>query len=194
MQSILHLIKYRLGFEAAETWTLPEESACLRQYATGKKRIAEIGIWEGWTTRRVREVMSPDGTIFAIDPFAPGRLGVSYQKVIAAWEVARVSNGKVLWLYTTGVEAARDPRVVAAPFDFVFIDGDHTYEGLRADWVAWSPLIAPGGIVALHDSFAPEGHADGGSVHYSNEVIALDERFEQVAQATTLRVLRRRSA
>jgi predicted O-methyltransferase YrrM len=191
VQSLLHFIKYRLGIDSAHAWILPVESECLLRHAAGKKRLAEVGTWEGGTTRKLRAVMSPEGTIFAVDPYAPGRLGVSYQRMIAAREVARARNGKVVWLYTTGVDAARDSGVLAARFDFVFVDGDHTYEGLSADWTAWSPLIAPGGIVALHDSLAPEGHADGGSVRYSNEVIAQDPRFEQVDQATTLRVLRR---
>jgi predicted O-methyltransferase YrrM len=35
-----------------------------------------------------------------------------------------------------------------APFDFVFIDGDHTYEGCRSDWLNYGPM---GNIVAFHD-------------------------------------------
>jgi predicted O-methyltransferase YrrM len=35
--------------------------------------------------------------------------------------------------------------------DLLFIDGDHTYEGARLDWEMYSPLVAPGGIVAFHD-------------------------------------------
>ena len=35
--------------------------------------------------------------------------------------------------------------------DFVFIDGDHTYAGVRADIAAWLPKIKNGGIIAGHD-------------------------------------------
>jgi predicted O-methyltransferase YrrM len=37
------------------------------------------------------------------------------------------------------------------PFDFLFIDGDHSYEGAKEDFYLYSKLVRPGGIVALHD-------------------------------------------
>jgi len=171
---------------------VPEEAACLLRHATGKSRLAEIGVWEGGTTRRLRELMAPGGTLFAIDPHPPGRLGVSYQRLIARGEVGRVANGTVVWLREAGAEAAREREVAAQPFDFVFVDGDHTYKGLRQDWEAWAPLVASGGVIALHDSLLPEGHVDAGSVRYSNEVVVHDPRFEIVDEVTSLRVLRRR--
>jgi predicted O-methyltransferase YrrM len=33
----------------------------------------------------------------------------------------------------------------------LFIDGDHSYEGVRRDWELYSPLVRPGGLIALHD-------------------------------------------
>lgn len=38
-----------------------------------------------------------------------------------------------------------------APLEFLFIDGDHTYEGVKEDFERYSPLVADGGIVAFHD-------------------------------------------
>jgi predicted O-methyltransferase YrrM len=35
--------------------------------------------------------------------------------------------------------------------DFLFIDADHTYEGVRRDFQLYSPLVAKGGLIALHD-------------------------------------------
>lgn len=35
--------------------------------------------------------------------------------------------------------------------DFLFIDGDHRYEGVKRDYALYSPLVRPGGLVALHD-------------------------------------------
>ena len=35
--------------------------------------------------------------------------------------------------------------------DFLFIDGDHTYEGVKQDFEMYSPLVRKGGLVAFHD-------------------------------------------
>jgi cephalosporin hydroxylase len=37
------------------------------------------------------------------------------------------------------------------PVDVLFIDGDHRYEGARADFDLYAPLVRPGGLIALHD-------------------------------------------
>ena len=35
--------------------------------------------------------------------------------------------------------------------DFLFIDGDHSYEGIKQDFEMYSVLVNEGGIIALHD-------------------------------------------
>jgi predicted O-methyltransferase YrrM len=42
--------------------------------------------------------------------------------------------------------------------DFLFIDGDHTYDGVRRDYEMYSPLVKPGGAIIFHDicTHAPE--------------------------------------
>ena len=35
--------------------------------------------------------------------------------------------------------------------DFLMIDGDHTYEGVAADFQMYSRFVADGGVIALHD-------------------------------------------
>lgn len=54
--------------------------------------------------------------------------------------------------------------------DFLFVDGDHTYEGVRADWLAWSPLVRPGGLVAFHDSWPNADRHEPGVVRWVDEL------------------------
>jgi predicted O-methyltransferase YrrM len=35
--------------------------------------------------------------------------------------------------------------------DFLFIDGDHTEEGVKQDYEMYSPLVRKGGLIAFHD-------------------------------------------
>jgi cephalosporin hydroxylase len=37
------------------------------------------------------------------------------------------------------------------PVDALFIDGDHTYEGVRRDWEMYAPLVRAGGLTLFHD-------------------------------------------
>lgn len=46
------------------------------------------------------------------------------------------------------------------PYDFVFIDGDHSYEQCMKDILNYSPLIKPGGLIAGHNF-----HDDKNSAH-----------------------------
>lgn len=41
------------------------------------------------------------------------------------------------------------------PFDFCFIDGDHTYDGARSDFDLCAAITRKGGIIALHDIVPP---------------------------------------
>jgi cephalosporin hydroxylase len=42
-------------------------------------------------------------------------------------------------------------RLDGAEIDFLFIDGDHSYEGVKTDFITYSPLVKKGGLIALHD-------------------------------------------
>lgn len=55
------------------------------------------------------------------------------------------------------VEVIRSTSADAAakwdkPIDFIFIDGDHTYEGVKRDWELFKPFIKPFGLVLFHDT------------------------------------------
>lgn len=57
--------------------------------------------------------------------------------------------GRIAKIKAFSVEAA--PMFVDGSLDLVFIDGDHSYEGVRADIDAWLPKVRKGGVIAGHD-------------------------------------------
>ena len=53
--------------------------------------------------------------------------------------------------------------LAGTPLDFLFIDGDHSYQGVRRDFLDYVPLVRPGGLVAFHD-ILPHSAGLGGEV------------------------------
>ena len=80
----------------------------------------------------------------------------------------------------------------STPLSFLFVDGGHGEEPARLDHDGWTPHVAPGGLLAIHDVFPDP--ADGGRPPYEAIYLpALESgRFEEVSATGSLRVLRRR--
>jgi predicted O-methyltransferase YrrM len=56
-----------------------------------------------------------------------------------------------------------DSRKVAPPpepLELLFIDGDHSYEGAKADFERWSAYVRPGGHLLLHDAVDNGGYGN----------------------------------
>jgi predicted O-methyltransferase YrrM len=74
--------------------------------------------------------------------------------------------------------------------DLVFIDGGHGSDVAWADYRAWTPKVARGGWLAIHDVFVDP--ADGGRPPYEIYLAALDSGdFVEERAVGSLRVLRR---
>ena len=81
-------------------------------------------------------------------------------------------------------------RAWATPLAFLFIDGGHGEEPARLDYELWTPHVAPGGTLAIHDVFPDP--ADGGRPPYEQIYLPAlaSGRFTEVAATGSLRVLR----
>jgi predicted O-methyltransferase YrrM len=126
------------------------EHAALKQWATGKSHLVEIGVAEGASAVALREVMSPSGTLWLIDPFHLGReRGVNATRRAAHRAVRGCRNGRVIWIEEFSSVAANDWN---GPIDFLFIDGDHSETAVQQDWDKWHQHVVPGGVVVFHDA------------------------------------------
>lgn len=56
------------------------------------------------------------------------------------------------------------------PLDFLFIDGDHAYEGVKADYDMYGPLVRPGGAAAFHDIVGRTPAIVGGVPRFWQEI------------------------
>jgi hypothetical protein len=145
---------------------------------------SRLAFTRGWGPAPLR------AALYAIDPFLGGRLGVCWNELIARREMRRLPV-RIEVIRALSHQAASQ---IEGDFDLLFIDGDHSDDGIRRDWSDWSPRIQPGGIVALHDTRASP-HNPGvetlGSFRYFESDIRHDPRFRLVRQVDTLSVLER---
>jgi len=126
------------------------ESELLKKYACGKKNVVEIGVAEGASAAEILDVMNAEGTLYLIDPYPPGRFfGINFQEIIANRHISKKKSEGVVWLKGYSYDISRKWN---KQIDFLFIDGDHSYEICRRDWDEWSQFVADDGIVVFHDA------------------------------------------
>ena len=81
-------------------------------------------------------------------------------------------------------------RFWSGALGMVFIDGGHSLDAALADYRAWAPKIAPGGILAIHDVF--DDPAEGGQAPFAIWQLANQSGlFEPIGGEASLRGLRR---
>jgi predicted O-methyltransferase YrrM len=82
-------------------------------------------------------------------------------------------------------------RFWTTPCALVFIDGGHGAEPAATDFRVWTPHVAPGGFLAIHDVFPDP--ADGGRAPYEQIYLPAvgSGRFSEVSATGSLRVLQR---
>jgi predicted O-methyltransferase YrrM len=86
-------------------------------------------------------------------------------------------------------ESTTVARHWTTPLAFLFIDGGHGSDVAWADYRAWTPKLASGGTLAIHDVFPDP--ADGGRPPYELYCEAISETggYEERAATGSLRVL-----
>ena len=103
--------------------------------------------------------MAPGSTLWSYDlhvPLGPDLPGAALDRELSdALERLGVADGVHLMV--------GDSRTVEMPsndLDILFIDGDHSYEGSKADWERWAPQVRGGGHLLFHDSVDTGGYGN----------------------------------
>lgn len=185
-----------LGLRRAVAEHSEAEASLLQRFAEGASTVVEIGVSEGGSALELRSVMDRGGTLTLVDPYPPGRFGVSMARVVAHRTLRRSNRGSVRWLRSTSAQAA--PGWSGA-IDFLFIDGDHSLAAVRQDWELWAPMVRSGGHVAMHDARVIPGGGDGDRVWIDDQAgpvvlareVAADPGWRLVGEAETTVVFRR---
>lgn len=69
---------------------------------------------------------------------------------------------------------------------FIFVDGDHTYKGVRQDIIDYFPLLAPGGIMMFHDYLPPlnEKNRDAILFHHGGNEPGIRQACQELMEKT----------
>lgn len=192
-RTLAHYLGVLAGAASPHTQTTEAERALLLKHVHGKKVVVEIGVFEGFTTRLLVEAVDDDATVYGVDPFFTGRIGISWGlRIATSVNRKHIDGGKLKFVRARSTAVG---TAVPETVDFVFIDGDHSLEGISADWDFWSMRCRHGGVIALHDTIPcarDAGNPELGSHRYFRSDISKDGRFDVVASADSLSVLVKR--
>lgn len=140
--------------EAAQVpWELEEAMAACEELRP--QVVLEVGVQHGGTLARWAMCAAEDALIVGVDAHPPSEAAIPRgpRQTVALVEGDSHSAATM--------DAVRDV-LHGRPVDWLFIDGDHSWEGVSADYRAFAPLVRPGGIVAFHDICA---HPSSASCH-----------------------------
>jgi len=103
----------------------------------------EIGLKEGGSHLVWKQLFS---TVISIEK----QIGSVCRFAVGVKEPER---SKIIWGDSTSVTCRYHVEsVLEKPLDFLFIDGDHSYGAVEADYLNYAHLVRPGGVVAFHDA------------------------------------------
>jgi predicted O-methyltransferase YrrM len=144
-------------------WQHPEEFLALAQAAEGKrpKIVLEIGTAMGGSLLMLTRLAADDALIVSID--LPGGIAMENGEVGGGYPEWKIPLYKSFAKNNQRIELIRDDshseRVLnqlekildGRKIDFAFIDGDHSYEGVKKDFNLYKKLYDSGALIAFHD-------------------------------------------
>jgi predicted O-methyltransferase YrrM len=117
--------------------------------------VVEVGTYRGGSFYALCNVADPHATLVSID--LPGGLfGGGYdEQELRSMHGYGVHTQSLYFLARDSQDVSTRDAVVklldGRLIDFLMIDGDHRYEGVRRDFELYSPLVSAGGLIAFHD-------------------------------------------
>jgi len=153
-------------------------------------RIVEIGTWTGGTARLWAKMVSryDDGIVYCCDLSFHYGTHQAYDPVADAVETYnnQLYNGTPEEKFIKELQGnSHDPAFIESvknqvginSIDFMFIDGDHSYQGIKADFNNFYSLVKKGSYIAFHDIIDSEYHRNYG-VHVSPFWNEIKHQFE----------------
>lgn len=120
----------------------------------GLLKGAEVGVDRGLFSHYILK-QNPEMSLLLVDPWRWKLRGESrYESTVR--RMAEFSDRATI-IRRDSFEAVHE--VPEESLDFVYIDGDHTFDYVMTDLIWWSKRVRYGGIVAAHDYYRFRGGA-----------------------------------
>ena len=119
------------------------------------RAIMEIGTLRGGSLFALCRLADPSATIISLDlPRGPFGGGYAWYQ-IPLFRGFAGSDQALFLIRGNSHDPASEEKVRAAlggkQLDVLFIDGDHTYDGVKRDFAMYSPFVKRGGLIIFHD-------------------------------------------
>ena len=123
-----------------------------------KKKVStmlEIGTWNGGTLFLFARTVNSDAKIISLD-LPGGEFGGGFEKFKIPFFSSFAQENQKIYLiressHLTSSLLKVESTLKGKELDFLFIDGDHSYNGVKRDFEMYSPLVRKGGLIAFHD-------------------------------------------
>ena len=133
---------------------------CTRLATSDVLRVLEIGTHRGGTaacfatiaTDLVVSIDKPDGQWGGIGEAASHERDEGLRRDFPHWQIVRGDS------HDLSTRQAVEAIANGVPFDFLFIDGDHSEAGVTADFLDYRHMVKPGGLIGFHDIASTEEH------------------------------------
>jgi cephalosporin hydroxylase len=150
--------------------------------------VVEIGTYKGGTLTCWAAISRRAAQIVGIDmPYS----WADKEAITSAIGMVRAILGPQQTLTVIAADSHDEGTLVAlrkglagARIDVLWIDGDHSHEGVRRDVQMYGPLVRPGGIIALHDIQRSDLFPDQQSDVYWQEIKARSRTIEFIDDPT----------
>lgn len=140
------------------------------------RTVVEIGTFSGGTLSPLTRCAAPDAIVISID-LPDGEFGGGYAEPRARLYRSFAEHDQRIELVRADSHRLetrdRVRRLLRSrPIELLFIDGDHSLEGVRRDLELYGPLLAQDGVVAFHDIVPGPQAAVGGVPQFWAELRA----------------------
>lgn len=138
------------------------------------KIVLEIGTANGGTLFLWSRAADPNASLISLD-LPGGAFGGGYPYHMVPLLMSMGKPHQEIHLiradsHDPGTLARVKDLLAERKVDFLFIDGDHSYHGVKNDFEYYGPLVRKGGIIAFHDICPGPEEAVGGVPKFWSEV------------------------